>query len=280
MRMVNFNTINNLKTPEHWLDKALAVPESQKKNKADKSPAWQWAITAAACCVAVAAVSIMLWMHSVNRQPINIILTVPEITSPPTLFAQETAPAAFQPTAPTVPVASDPEAPTGLIVNIATSPDTPLSTESIQLPDSEQPTLDAPFSDAPTEPTFEATEKMTAPAAEPVTEQAYEHTEPPTQQATEPVIEYVDTLYRGLYVPPDWVVYCRITDLSGTVLYGDEDLYSEQHLCRMIERIQYQTYYTYSPKEHGILPESGCYLCVFYDEMGAVLLTETVYLNS
>ena len=132
----------------------------------------------------------------------------------------------------------------------------------------------------PSAPAADQTESVTTPATESVTEQAYIHTELPSQSATEPAEEYVDTITRGFYIPENDTVYCKITDLTGETLYGDADLYSEQHLCTFIERTKYQTFCSYSPKELGILPEKGCYLCVFYDSYGAVLSTEKVYLNN
>ena len=131
--------------------------------------------------------------------------------------------------------------------------------------------------------TESATQHATESATQLATEPGYIHTEPVTQNTTEPAVVYVDTIERGFYIPEWMDVYCKITDISGNILYGDEDLSSQQHLCTVTERTRYQTFCSYSPKELGVLPERGCYLCSFYtlyDETCVVLLSEKVYLNN
>lgn len=159
-------------------------------------------------------------------------------------------------------------------------------------PVTERPTTEQPVTESsdtepsvaestaePVEPIADVTQSATEPATEAVTEQTYLHTEPSTQAATEPVAEYVYTISRSFYIPENDIVYCKITDLSGEILYGDGDLYSDQHRCQVTGRDKYRTFCSYSPKELGILPEKGSYLCVFYDMYGAVLSTEKVFLN-
>ena len=307
MKKVNFNAVDGLTTPDEWLEKALAVPKEQKRNK---TPFWQRTVIAAACTMIVASLSVMLFVFFNFRQPISITVSVPDHTAPSTVSEQDER-SSEDGSYPPSDAASDTAASgteetvihNGIAATVYTSflpqlseTSAPASAPSSQAPshagNTEEPAAETTSSsEAPTEtasqsataaateaPTETATQSATAAATENASEQP-KSTESPSQPATEPAEEYVDTLIRGFYIPPDMDVYCRITDLSGSVMYGDEDIYSQQHLCTVTERTKYQTFCAYSPKEHGILPQKGCYICIFYVDSGSVFLTEKVYLN-
>lgn len=302
MKKVNFNTVDGLTTPDEWLEKALAVPETQKNNKA---PLWQKTVIAAACMMIVASVSVMLLVFFYLRQPMSITVSVPGQTTTPTLSKQEDLPfedVSCSPSDTAAPSIEETLMHNETVASVYPSslpqppePTVPSSAISSQAPsravNTEEPAAEPTSgSEAPTEtasqsatsaateaPTETASQSATAAATENASEQ--NNTESPSQHITEPAEEYVDTLIRGFYIPPDMDVYCRITDLSGSVMYGDEDIYSQQHLCTVTERTKYQTFCSYSPKEHGILPQKGCYICIFYIDSGSVFLTEKVYLN-
>ncbi len=312
MKKVSFETIDKMTAPEEWVNKALSIPEEQSKRKSSSIPFWQYSIAFAACLVAVAAVTVILFTLTRDKNPIVIKENVPVIVMPtmPTQEDGRIAEESQQPSDHNGIYTDDSD--DSVRQDVVQGTDTARSQISSRSDSSTQSeTLRAArsvsgTSDAPTIPTISATEDSTVTATEYVTEPAYIqtepatqhatesatqlatepgyiHTEPVTQNTTEPAVEYVDTIERGFYIPEWMDVYCKITDISGNILYGDEDLSSQQHLCTVTERTRYQTFCSYSPKELGVLPERGCYLCSFYtlyDETCAVLLSEKVYLNN
>ena len=92
-------------------------------------------------------------------------------------------------------------------------------------------------------------------------------------------IEYKDTCFA--YSTRN-KVYCKILDADGNVL-GDPDLFSDEHIAdaTLIGR---NYYLTYTPKDHGILPEPGLYYYEFYDTYYHVndgfIYGEQMYFNS
>lgn len=320
MKKVSFDTIDKMTAPEEWVNKALSIPEEQSKRKSGSIPFWQYSIAFAACLVAAAAVTVTLFTLTRDKDPIVIKENVPVIVMPtlPTREDKRVSEESRQPTEQNVIYIDGSEA--SFRQDVVQGTDTlrlPAASQSVLSTQSEtlraaQPSTET--SDAPIIPTISAIEDSTVTATEYVTEPAYIQTEPATQHATEsatqhatesatqlatepgyihtepvtqntmePVAEYVDTIERGFYIPEWMDVYCKITDTSGNILYGDEDLSSQQHLCTVTERTRYQTFCSYSPKELGVLPERGCYLCSFYtlyDETCVVLLSEKVYLNN
>ncbi len=312
MKKVNFDTIDKMTAPEEWVNKALSIPEEQSKRKSRSIPFWQYSVAFAACLVAVAAVTVTLFTLTRDKDPIVIRENVPVIVMP-TLSTREDKMVSEESQQPSdhngiytddsdVSVRQDVVQGTDTARSqVSSRSDSSTQSETLRAARSVTGTSDAPTIpsiSASEDSTVTATEYVTEPAyiqTEPATQQAtesatqlatepgYIHTEPVTQNTTEPAVEYVDTIERGFYIPEWMDVYCKITDTSGNILYGDEDLSSQQHLCTVTERTRYQTFCSYSPKELGVLPERGCYLCSFYtlyDETCVVLLSEKVYLNN
>lgn len=312
MKKVSFETIDKMTAPEEWVNKALSIPEVQSKRKTRSIPFWQYSIAFAACLVAVAAVTVTLFTLTRDKDPIVIRENVPVIVMPtlPTQEDKRVSEESRQPTEQNVIYIDGSEA--SFRQDVVQGTDTARSqaasqsvlstqSETLRTARSVSGTSDAPIipnisstegstvtaTEHVTEPAYIQTEPATQHATESstqlATEPGYIHTEPVTQNTTEPAVEYVDTIERGFYIPEWMDVYCKITDISGNILYGDEDLSSQQHLCTVTERTRYQTFCSYSPKELGVLPERGCYLCSFYtlyDETCVVLLSEKVYLNN
>ena len=312
MKKVNFETIDKMTAPEEWVNKALSIPEEQSKRKSSSIPFWQYSIAFAACLVAVAAVTVTLFTLTRDKDPIVIRENAPVIVMP-TLSTREDKMVSEESRQPSdhngiytddsdVSVRQDVVQGTDTARSqVSSRSDSSTQSETLRAARSVTGTSDAPIIptiSASEDSTVTATEYVTEPAyiqTEPATQHAtesatqlatepgYIHTEPVTQNTTEPAVEYVDTIERGFYIPEWMDVYCKITDISGNILYGDEDLSSQQHLCTVTERTRYQTFCSYSPKELGVLPERGCYLCSFYtlyDETCVVLLSEKVYLNN
>ena len=97
--------------------------------------------------------------------------------------------------------------------------------------------------------------------------------QPATADPSEPnPVSYV--IIRSLNVKPGTVIYCRITDRKETVVYGDPDLYSDEHLAVQISTGVNSVAYKYSPGEHGLmLIKEQAYFYSFYDSDGNVLAT-------
>ena len=295
--------------PEEWVNKALSIPEEQSKRKSSSIPFWRYSVAFAACLVAVAAVTVTLFTLTRDKDPIVIRENVPVIVMPtlPTREDKMVSEESQQPSDHNGIYTDDSD--DSVRQDVVQGTDTarsPAASQSLSSTQSEtlravQPSTET--SDASTIPIFSATEGSTVTATEYSTEPAYVQTEPATQHATETAtqiatepacintesatqtatesdIVFVDTIERAFYVPEGMAIYCKITDFSGNILYGDEDLFSPQHLCTVTQRTKYQTFCSYSPKEHGILPEKGSYFCSFYIESGTVLLSEKVYLNN
>lgn len=92
-------------------------------------------------------------------------------------------------------------------------------------------------------------------------------------------IEYKDTCFA--YSTRN-KVYCKILDADGNVL-GDPDLFSDEHIADAT-LIGSNYYLTYTPKDHGILPEPGLYYYEFYDNYYHVndgfIYGEQMYFNN
>ena len=60
MKKVNFNGVDNMTTPEEWLEQALAIPDTQITKGTATPLRVMWPLTAAACFIAFVTVSIIL----------------------------------------------------------------------------------------------------------------------------------------------------------------------------------------------------------------------------
>ena len=294
MKKLNFDAVNNLKTLDELLQRALDIPGEQEKRKL-RTIILRQRIISAACIAAVAAVSLVQLFNLGGRQTTQIqILPTEKSTAQYTTvneskaaeenadrYVTESTETNTDSSAQSVTQAN------GVFYSSVIEPTEKVEQQTEKpaeaVPNTEpatQPQIQSVVPD-PTEPAAEPqTEAVTQTQTEPATVQACENSLPTVPPTTEPSAEYVDEIVRNFYVPDNWAMYCKITDLSGSVTYGDADLYSEQHLCSFIERKKLANTYSYSPKDKGIIPDRGCYLCVFYDSYGIVFSSEKVYLNN
>lgn len=125
-------------------------------------------------------------------------------------------------------------------------------------------------------------EPETAPPEEPPTTAPWER---PPDEPTEPPV-YHATITSSIFKPTyglgekDTIpVYCKILSTDKSVLYGDPDLYSEQHRAIITENNPGTLKFAYTPADLGILPADGKYYCEFYDENGRRLRYVTMYLS-
>lgn len=159
-----------------------------------------------------------------------------------------------------------------------------------------QPETQAPTSkptEAPTYiptqyPTQPATQKPTFRPTEPVTEPAWETPTEPVEESTSAVQEPSQvpseaseppelilcgvTITKDLYVRDGSPVYCKITDISNGTVYGDPDLYSDEHLAAQTAVRMNTVTCEYRPGDHGIMLRRGVkYKYTFYDADGYIL---------
>ena len=104
-----------------------------------------------------------------------------------------------------------------------------------------------------------------------------EPTEPPVYHAT--ITSSIFKPTYGLGEKDTIPVYCKILSTDKSVLYGDPDLYSEQHRAIITENNPGTLKFAYTPADLGILPADGKYYCEFYDENGRRLRYGTMYLS-
>lgn len=108
---------------------------------------------------------------------------------------------------------------------------------------------------------------------------------PPSEEPTEPPICYA-TITSGIFKPTyglgekDTIpVYCKILSSNRSILYGDDDLYSEQHRAIITANNPGTLKFAYTPADYGILPADGKYYYEFYDKNGRRLSHGIMYLR-
>ena len=307
MKKLNCDALRHAAVPDELIQKALNIP-----NTADRKPVLFFknarTMAAAACFVLAAGIAVALFMTVGRYQPAvseSLRLATQNVpdgteaestsdgatigdtdataaTSPTTVVTKEEAirntinnffhsPAAADTTAAdseTTPPSAAPSGRNGSTVAPTSAPEPSAPT----VPHSTEEPVPSP-TDAPTEaPTKEPTEEV--PTEAPIEE--------PTMAPWDPDHDsyFCDYYYYKLYYPNHVKVYCKITSLDGTILYGDSDLYSEQHLAVMRESGPDYIYVTYVPGLYGILPKSDFYHYEFYLDYHGLKLTEgTQYLD-
>lgn len=153
----------------------------------------------------------------------------------------------------------------------------------------EEPPTVTPWEDSTTSPTESGDVIIHGPGGWDVTEAPWDPdaTEPtpkptqpkPTQSKYKDSVRISASVYSISKINQDGgVVYCRIYDDNGNV-YGDGDLYSDQHLATLTLTFDGGSL-SYSPRDHGILPEDGYYHFEFYTRAGRSLSKGNAYLSA
>lgn len=278
MKEYNFNKLNEITTPDSWIEKALAIPEAEEKRKPAIAARRIRYMALAASFVLVGALAVILFTNRVTEPPV--------IAKPTTVQSatEATAPTAVSPTAATSPT----EKPTAKATQAPSAPtqsaeQSPTASHNASIHPAVKPTA-APTA-APTQP---ATAKPTPAPTQPPTSTPIAPTEPPTAAPAEHLpdkpVDLAAVGYDGVIIEKisvddivaDGAVYCRIRTRDGEVL-GDGDPYSEEHLARRIDRDGTVTVY-YVPSDCVALPYAGDYVFEFYDETGTILYSGSEYL--
>ncbi len=280
MKKYNFNTINNLTTPEGWIEKALEIPQLEEKRRSEVRRRSVRYASLAASIVLVGALAVILFMNKGNQPP---VVTAP-MTSETVSYDFErstqapTHPATVAATAAPTVAAATAAQPTVAAAR-ATAPTQP-GTQGAEAP--------APLDiyDEPTQPLIEPDISTQAPTQPPAPTQA--PTQPPKVAPTEAPIDKLPDLaavgYDGIIIEDisadelgdDSLICCRIYTRDGEAV-GDGDSYSDEHLARRIDRGEEVTVY-YIPCDYVVLPYNGVYRYEFYDETGRILCTGSEYL--
>ncbi len=83
-------------------------------------------------------------------------------------------------------------------------------------------------------------------------------------------------VYERLYTKR---MYCFISDTASNI-YGDSDLFSDQHLATVENDENGWITVSYNPDEYGIIPETNTYQYAFYNEDGAIVYSDSVSLSA
>ena len=317
MKKVNFNTITELKTPESRIERALKIPEEYESKQAAVIPFRRRLIAAAAVLVVVSAVSVSLIL-SFGRSPVEVLPTpVEEPTAPTGAYDGAFTPdpsqsgnaddpgqglshaaddAAYQPTSSGASESSTGDTSTAQPFIGPTQPpttpyDKPVSrptqtvTEGGSLTPTEHtadPTTVSPTHPSTEKPTQKPIEIPTEAIIDPPTETPIA-TDTPSESsttATEPeewmLVRY--SITKNLFAKSGTAVYCKITDRTGKIVYGDPDLYSDYHRATEVHAGPVSVTYRYDPGDHGlVLIKNGLYRYYFYDANGKSLSVGTFY---
>lgn len=265
MKKYNFNTINNLTTPEGWIEKALEIPQLEEKRRSEVRRRSVRYASLAASIVLVGALAVILFMNKGSQPP---VVTAP-MTSETVSYDFERSTQAPTHTATVAATAAPTVAATAARATAPTQPGTQNAVSSPEPSD---------IYDEPAQPVIEPEISTQAPTQPPAPTQA--PTQPPKDAPTEEPEKNSPDLapvgYDGIIIekvpkddiPDDSLICCRIYSEDGEIL-GDGDPYSEQHHARWYEVDGVVTMY-YVPD--GIdLPHTGVYRYEFYDAAGNTL---------
>ena len=273
MKKYNFNTINNLTTPEGWIEKALEIPQLEEKRRSEVRRRSVRYASLAASIVLVGALAVILFMNKGNQPP---VVTAP-MTSETVSYDFErstqapTHPATVAATAAPTVAAATAAQPTVAAAR-ATAPTQPGTQNAVFSPEPSD------IYDEPTQPVIVPEISTQAPTQPPAPTQA--PTQPtkvaPTEELEKKSPDLAPVGYDGIIIekvpkddiPDDSLICCRIYSEDGEIL-GDGDPYSEQHHARWYDVDGIVTMY-YVPD--GIdLPNTGVYRYEFYDAAGNTL---------
>ena len=281
MKKYNFNTINNLTTPEGWIEKALEIPQLEEKRRSEVRRRSVRYASLAASIVLVGALAVILFMNKGNQPP---VVTAP-MTSETVSYDFErstqapTHPATVAATAAPTVAAATAAQPTVAAAR-ATEPTQPGTQNAVFSPEPSD------ISYEPTQPVIEPDISTQAPTQPPAPTPA--PTQPPKDAPTEAPKDKLPDLaavgYDGIIIEDisadelgdDSLICCRIYTKDGEPV-GDGDSYSDEHLARRIDRGEEVTVY-YIPCDYVVLPYNGVYRYEFYDETGRILCTGSEYL--
>ena len=280
MKKYNFNTINNLTTPEGWIEKALEIPQLEEKRRSEVRRRSVRYASLAASIVLVGALAVILFMNKGNQPP---VVTAP-ITSETVSYDFERSTQA--PTHPATVAAT--AAPTVAAATAAQPTVAAARAIAPTQPGTQGAAAPAPLDiyDEPTQPVIEPDISTQAPTQPPAPTQA--PTQPPKDAPTEAPKDKLPDLaavgYDGIIIEDisadelgdDSIICCRIYTRDGEPV-GDGDSYSDEHLARRIDRGEEVTVY-YIPCDYVVLPYNGVYRYEFYDETGRILCTGSEYL--
>ena len=164
------------------------------------------------------------------------------------------------------------------------SPQKPTSAPSPVDPDPTEPAAnrptETPWYRPPTETPWEKPPELPS-------ETSWEQypTVPPKPTEPPEYCDVIDVTFWGKSVPYGRTLYVRLFYEGKGSALGDRDPFSDQHLATVLSWDADTIHVYYDPKEHGIMPESGCYRYEIYRQAlpgyQAIILEKTgyVYLN-
>lgn len=299
MKNFNFNSLQNLPTPESWIENALNIPEKEEQKPA-VIPFWRKprVIAAVASLILVSALSVALFL-SMNNAPVPVkpnskqasteivwstdangeTVATEVVIVPDTADRQDPTQASESPSR--LSPERDPDAPaasTSSTENGRKSPTDSNKPSPSQASEKPVPTDPAETPISPViPPTERETLRPTEPSWEPPTATPWfpptEPEDPPTE-ATWEITDRIDVYLYNDQVPRDGKLYCKIVSRITGKVYGDFDDFDDERLmtCRYTGKTS--SYYDYSCRDHFSIPRvNDADDCVYtiYDSSGNIL---------
>ena len=306
MKNFNFNSLQNLPTPESWIENALNIPAKEEQKPA-VIPFWRKprVIAAAASLILVSALSVALFL-SMNNAPVPVkpnskqasteivwstdangetvateIVIVPDTADQQNATQASASPSRLSPDRDP----GDPTAPTSSAESGRRSPTE--SGKPSQATEKPVPTDPSAYPAAPTVPPTELEEPdPSEPAWEPPTAAPWipptEPEEPPTEVVWE-ITDHIDVYLYNDRIPQDGKIYCKFVSLNTGKVYGDFGDFDDERLMTCLHTGTTESYYYYDCRDHFKVPSFfNADECIYsiYDSDGNILYQNECSLGS
>ena len=303
MDKVNFDSLQRIKAPQAWLEKAAAVPGTCAPKRRITFPIYR--VVAAASVVLVSMVGLLVFLFFGNSGSVPVIVpnsgsTATEIYADETVVGDTTKTDASVPTAETIAVlATEEQDDTALTYQDRSAP-TLCGTQptdgrgSLTSPSSLNVPVPARGADQPTQGAIQPTQSVPQPTANADGSGASDPTQPPADPTVDTVpteaamaseegesdhtliaqLRYGEGAY--VFANGEAAFFCRYYDASGQLL-GSGDLYAAEKKTTLVScQPDGSVVVSYNPDENGLPIVSGRYEYVFYDRSGTELTRGTV----
>lgn len=273
-----FDQLMNIEVPEKYIEKALKVPEENKR--AVITPRFFRFAAGIAACFIVAAAAVLLMMFGINK---NVDLAEPDKLPQAEFISGTTAPAED----------TDGETPSTAAPDVSGSDNKNAAevTEPSESSENDRPLTsdgqgEAPINDSGEKQTGTA-EKNTEPIQKPTEKTIPKETQPATAEPepvnpTEPEIHEVYGCHFLTTVEIEEAegntYYCKIEDESGNII-GSDDLYSEDRIADIYDWGVPDWPLDVKFTADFVMYYGNTYTVTFYDSKGETVWSGLVYLR-
>ena len=287
MKNKNFDSISKFSVPQSWIDGAKNAKNSDIKKKAVIFIGIRRYVAAVACLLTVIGLTMLVYFlndSKIESRPVNNSVNLSHSQSV-TDSKNDNSSNGTSPSSdkkkPTMPFVIE-TTPDGDIIIIETTPshtDAPQSSETptqihtdpTEQPSSQEPPTEEPSTSRPSEPSDPS---VPIPPSEDISTELPTHpVEPSMPEVAERVVATVNISKKALDLIGN--VYCKVYDDKGN-MYGDADLYSQQHAVTPIPRTDGKVTLYYEI-ERALLGTGKSYRFVYYDSNGVQIAQTTKY---